>query len=112
MIVDRRATVFVTRTKHVLVARDRNQEWFQAQTVIAPAMKFEAYYRYGPDLTREISITVIVFVEGRKNVFVSRRSTVLVNRKLACSWVRQDTSLKDKGKRIKEQKVVVRDRVR
>ena len=36
----------------VFVARD--QGWTPAQTIIVPTMKFEAYYRYVPDLTREI----------------------------------------------------------
>jgi hypothetical protein len=35
------------------VARARDQGWSPAQTVIAPDIKFQAYYRYGPDLTRE-----------------------------------------------------------
>ena len=40
MIVNRRTAVFVTRTKHVLVARARDQGWSPAQTVIAPDIKF------------------------------------------------------------------------
>ena len=52
VIVLRRTAVFVTRKKHVLVARARDQGWSPAQTIIAPAIKFEAYYRYGRFLTR------------------------------------------------------------
>ena len=54
MIVNRSTAVFVTRTKHLLVACARDQGWSPAQTVIAPAIKFEAYYREGPDLTSKI----------------------------------------------------------
>ena len=54
VIVNRRTAVFVTRTKHVLVARARDQGWSPAQTIIVPTMKFQAFYRYLSDLTREI----------------------------------------------------------
>jgi hypothetical protein len=37
--------VFVTRTKHVLVARAQE---VPSPNLIVPTMKFEAYYRYGP----------------------------------------------------------------
>ena len=40
VIVNRRTAVFVTRTKHVIVARG---DWSPAQTIIAPAIKFEAF---------------------------------------------------------------------
>jgi len=40
VIVNRRTAVFVTRTKHVLVGRDRDQEWSPAQTIIASNIKF------------------------------------------------------------------------
>jgi hypothetical protein len=40
--------VFVTRTKHVLVARAQE---VPSPNLIVPTMKFEAYYRYGPGLT-------------------------------------------------------------
>ena len=43
VIVHRRTAVFVTRIKHVLVARARHQGWSPAQTVIAPTIKFEAF---------------------------------------------------------------------
>jgi hypothetical protein len=42
----------------VFVARD--QGFSPAQTIIVPTMKFEAYYRYVPELTREISRAVFV----------------------------------------------------
>ena len=41
VIVNRRTAVFVTRTKHVLVARARG--WSPAQTIIVPTIKFEAF---------------------------------------------------------------------
>ena len=43
MIVNRITAVFVARTKHVIVGRDRVQEWSPAQTVIVRAIKFEAF---------------------------------------------------------------------
>ena len=53
VIGNRRTAVFVTRIKHALVARARDQGRSPAQTIIVPTIKFEAYYRYGRWLARE-----------------------------------------------------------
>jgi hypothetical protein len=49
VIVNPRTAVFVTRIKHVLAARA--QEWSPAETLTAPAINFQAYYRSSPSLT-------------------------------------------------------------
>jgi hypothetical protein len=48
VIVNLRTAVFVTRTKHVIVARAQE---VPSPNIIVPTMKFEAYYRDSPDLT-------------------------------------------------------------
>ena len=75
MIVNRRTAVFVTRIKHVLVARARDQGWSPAQTIIVPNDKIQAYYREGPDLTREnmksrVRGIVLVFRQGNFHVLI------------------------------------------